>query len=53
MEGRGKGLSDEVVAMLQEDAAAFAQVLVERLLRTALSDWREQADVAAMSCRRR
>jgi hypothetical protein len=45
-------LSDEVVAMLEEDAEAFSQVLSDCLLRTALSDWRDQADVAAMSCRR-
>ena len=48
---RGKGLSDEVVVMLEEDAAAFSEVINGRLLRTALSDWRDQADLAAMSYR--
>ena len=46
---RGKGLSDDVVATLEEDAAAFTQVLAERLQRTTMSEWRDQADIAAMS----
>ena len=53
-EGRyGKGLSEDVVAMMMEDADAMYEVLVARELRRCMDAWRKEADIAAMSLRGR
>ncbi len=46
----GKGLSDGVVAMLEQDAAAFAEVIATRALKRHVEAWRREADIRAMSC---
>lgn len=52
-ESMGKGLSNDIVAMLEEDARAFHDVLLARVLRTCLTNWRDQAEIGVMSCRSR
>lgn len=49
----GKGLSDEVVAMLMEDAEAMCEVLSVREMRRCIEAWRREVDMATMSLRGR